>query len=135
MSDFINKIKGVSDSSHATGALYFLLIGLAASDIIPTPADFFVFKRGRTLRDQYFRGEITPAQYWEKTAFAYYTYNFFFWIIVGIIIISIGGEFGTKTKVLIAIVGIGAVSVILFQNIKKDELAQAASLESTIPKQ
>jgi hypothetical protein len=135
MSEFSSKIKGVTDSEHATGALYILLIGLALSDVIPTPADYFVFQRQRTLRDQYINGEITPAQYWQKTAFAYYTYNFLFWIIVGVIIICVGGDFGTKTKVLIGIVGIGAVAVILYKNIKKDELAKAMAAESLIPKQ
>lgn len=133
MSDFISSIKGVSNSEHATGALYFLLIGLAASDIIPTPADYFVFKKQRELRDQYFNSEITPTQYWEQSAIAYYTYNFIFWVLVGLIIILIGGEFNNKVKILIAIVGVGAVIAIIYKNIQKDEISNSASQESLIP--
>lgn len=135
MSDFTSRLKGVSNSEHATGALYFFLIGLALSDILPTPADYFVFKKQRNLRDEYFKNEITPVQYWEQSAIAYYLYNFIFWVLVGIIIVSFGSSFNNKAKILIAIIGIGAVSVILYNNIKKDEIAQSSQQELQIPKQ
>lgn len=134
MSHFGNQLSGVSKSKYAVGGLYLLLIGLAASDIIPTPADAAFFYQSKKLRDQYFNGEITPTEYWEKSAFAYYFYNFVFWILIGIIIVSIKGDFNTKAKWLIGLIGAGAVVAVLYKNIKKDELTQSLAKEALIPK-
>ncbi len=45
-------------------------VGLIASDIVPTVADYFVFKKDQELKEQLEKGEITPKQYsWSFNVF------------------------------------------------------------------
>jgi len=118
---FIKEIKGVSGSAHATGALYAFLAGLAISDAIPTVADAFYFSKQRKLRDEFIDKKITPAQYWEREAFAYYAYNVAWWVLVGAIVVGTKGDVAKKIKVAGALIGGGAVVAVLYKNIKKDE--------------
>ncbi len=131
---FVSQIKSVSKSNHATGALYTFLIGLAASDAIPTIADGFVFSKEKKLRDQYIKKEITPKQYWERNAWAYYSYNVLYWILVGAIVVNIKGDAVKKLKVAGAIIGGGAVVAVLYKNIKSDEKELADELNNPVPK-
>lgn len=126
-------IKSLGENIKTPATLYIFILGLALSDIIPTIADAFVFSKQRTLRDEYFNGTITPKQYWDKSAIVYYTYNFFYWIIIGIIIVSIKGDFQTKLKWLAGIVGAGVVFGVIYSNIKKDEKEKQLQQESLIP--
>lgn len=117
----IQELKGVSGSQYATGALYAGLIGLFVSDLIPTPADAFYFDRERKLRDKWKSGEITPEQYWEKSASNYYLYNAAWWLFVGTATVMTKGSAENKLITMGALIGGGAVIGVIYSNIKKDK--------------
>ena len=130
----VSQIKGLGTSGHAEAGIYVLMLGLLFSDLIPTPSDAAYFSYTRKLRDQYANKEITPKQYWEKTAGAYYLFNAIWWILLFVIVIMVGGGATNKLKVLLALLGSGAVIGVVYTNIKKDELAQSLAAEALIPK-
>lgn len=134
MASAASQVSSAFKSEHATAALYVLILGLALSDIVPTLADFFVFYENRKLREEYTAGTISPKQYWTKTAIAYYTYNFLYWVIIGVVVVNVPGGFSAKLKWLLGLAGAGAVIAILHSNITKDEQEQALAQEALIPK-
>ena len=71
----VSEVKALGGSDHSTAAIYVLMIGLLLSDIIPTPGDALFFSYTRGLRDKYINKEITPKQYWDRTAAGYYFFN------------------------------------------------------------
>ena len=124
----IKSIASGLKSEHGNALLYAGLIGLIASDLIPTPADALFFFQERKLRDKWSRGEITPKQYWEKKAVSYYLYNPLWWAIVAGITVSIKGDATTKLKAMGGLIGAGAVIGVLYKNIKTDEAQLAKDL-------
>ena len=120
-----NELKCVGSSQYATGALYAGLIGLFVSDLIPTPADAFYFDRERKLRDKWKSGEISPEEYWEKSASNYYLYNAAWWLLVGLATIYTKGMAENKIVTMGALIGGGAVIAVIHSNIQKDKNALA----------
>ena len=59
-----NPIESAVKSGHGTGLIYAGIIGLALSDIIPTPADALYFYRQQKLREEFEKGQISPKRYW-----------------------------------------------------------------------
>lgn len=129
-----SQISGVAHSDHSTGALYVLMAGLLLSDIIPTPSDAWYFSYTRKLRESYFAGTITPKQYWDRTALAYYGFNAIWWILLFFIVAYVPGTTSTKGKVLIGLLGAGIVFTVLHNNIVKDQKEQSLAQEALIPK-
>jgi len=95
--------------------------GLILSDIVPTIADFFVFKKDQELKEELEKGIITPKQYWEKFAFAYYTYNPIYWALLLGASMYLGKDYTQKRNIMISLITGGAVIGVLAKNIKKDE--------------
>lgn len=95
--------------------------GLVLSDIIPTVADYFVFKKDQELKEKLQKGEITPKEYWTKFAVAYYLYNPIYWALIIGISMYFGKDYTQKRNLLISLLAGGAVIGILSKNIKKDE--------------
>lgn len=116
------EIKNVGASQYATGALYAGLIGLFLSDLIPTPADAFYFDRERKLRDKWKSGEISPEDYWEKSASNYYLFNAAWWLTVGLATIYTKGTAQNKIVTMGALIGAGAVIAVIHSNIRKDKI-------------
>lgn len=114
------EISGAFQSPHATGVLYASILGAVLGDIIPTPADAVYFLYERKLRIKLIDKTITPAQYWERTAFAYYILNPIWWLLVFLVTIAIKGDAKKKMSVMFAMIGAGAVIGVLARNIKKD---------------
>lgn len=129
--EFVSQIKGLTKSEHATAALYVFIIGLALSDIIPTPGDALYFYLERNLRDQWKNGKITPQKYWELEALYYYSTNFLWWTIIFLVALYIPGTAKDKFKVAIAVIGAGMVIGVLFKNVEKDKIE--LQLESQVP--
>jgi hypothetical protein len=117
----LQTVKEGLKSNQGNAVLYAGLLGLFLSDVIPTPADFFVFKIEKKLRDRWKRGEISPQEYWEKKALAYYLLNPVWWAIVAGVTISIKGDANKKLKIVGALIGSGAVLAIIYKNIQKDK--------------
>lgn len=115
-----SELAGAFQSPHSTGALYASLVGATLGDIIPTPADAVYFLYERRLRVDLEAKKITPAQYWERTAFAYYILNPIWWILVFLITVSIKGDTKKKMQVMIGVIAAGIVFGVLARNIKKD---------------
>ncbi len=118
--DLISQISKVGKSEYAIGALYAGVIGMIASDIIPTPADALYFYKQRKWRVQLENGEISSRMYWTKDALGYYGFNFMWWLGVLGITVSIEGSAHKKLGVLGALIGTGAVVAILAKNVKDD---------------
>lgn len=104
-----------------TGLLYAGMIGLVASDIIPTPGDALYFHYVKKWRDQWTNGKLTSKQYWLREAAGYYLFNSVYWLSIGLIVYSIPGDFRKKAKVGLALAGTGIVAAVFFKNIQKDE--------------
>lgn len=134
MSDFGSQLKGVSGSQYATAAIYAGAIGLIVSDVIPTPADALYFWLERKLRDQWKQGKITPSQYWTREAIIYYGLNPLWWLLVLVLIVRAKGDASHKLKILLAIIGGGAVIGVIFKNVQLDT-AELAAEQALIPKQ
>jgi hypothetical protein len=96
-------------------------IGLIVSDVVPTIADYFVFRKDQQLKMQLEKGEITPKQYWEKFAVAYYLYNPLYWAALVGVSMYVGKDYTQKRNILIGLVGGGAAIAALAKNVKKDE--------------
>lgn len=120
------ELKGVSQSQYATGALYAGLIGLALSDLIPTPADAFYFRENRKLASQVKLGQLDIEDYLEKNANAYYLYNSGWYALVVLATIYTQGGIENKAFTLGAMIAGGAIASYLITNIHK----QQASPES-----
>jgi len=96
-------------------------IGLIVSDIVPTIADYFVFKKDSELKMQLEKGEITPKQYWQRFALVYYLYNPIYWAALIGASMYLGKDYAQKRNILLSLVAGGAVIGIIGKNIKKDE--------------
>jgi uncharacterized membrane protein YkvI len=108
-------------SKHKTQILLALGAGLIISDIVPTIADYYVFKKDQELKEKLEKGEITPKQYWERFAFAYYAYNPMYWALLVGASMYFGKDYAQKRNILISLIAGGAVIGVLFKNIQKDE--------------
>jgi hypothetical protein len=83
---FVSELKGVGGSQFVNGAVYAVLVGLMLS-VVPTPADAIYFNYARTLREQYFAGTITPAQYWGRSVAVYYGASAGWYIVLALIVL------------------------------------------------
>lgn len=117
-------IQSAIKSGHGTGILYAGLIGLALSDIIPTPADALYFYNQQRLKEKFSKKEITPNEYWFKEGANYYGLNLLWWLtVIGVVSITKGG-LKRKASVGIGMVAAGAVLGVIALNIKKDKELQ-----------
>lgn len=103
-----------------TGLLYAGMLGLIASDIIPTGGDFLYFKKHKEWRDKWAKGELTSKQYWTRELLGYYTFNSGWWLMVGLAV-YFTPKYENKLKVGLALIGTSAVAAIIYKNITKDE--------------
>lgn len=111
-------------SGHGVGILYAGLIGLALSDIIPTPADALYFYNQQRLKEKFAKKEITPDKYWFKEGANYYGLNLLWWLtVIGVVSITKGG-LKKKASVGIGVIAAGAVIGVIALNIKKDKELQ-----------
>jgi uncharacterized membrane protein YkvI len=111
-------------SGHGVGILYAGLIGLALSDIIPTPADALYFYNQQRLKEKFTKKEITPDKYWFKEGANYYGLNLLWWLtVIGVVSITKGG-LKKKASVGVGVIAAGAVIGVIALNIKKDEELQ-----------
>jgi hypothetical protein len=120
MKKFFEEIGNASKGEYGAGVLYAGAVGLILSDIVPTPADALYFYTEKKLRDKWKNGEITPEQYWKKTAMAYYLYNPIWWILVIAVIFIVPGDVSKKAKIGLAVAGAGAVIGVIYRNYSQD---------------
>jgi hypothetical protein len=120
MKKFFEEIGNASKGEYGSGVLYAGAVGLILSDIVPTPADALYFYTEKKLRDKWKNGEITPEQYWKKTAMAYYLYNPIWWILVIAVIYNVPGDVAKKAKIGLAVAGAGAVIGVIYRNYSQD---------------
>jgi len=118
----INEIKKTFNSDFGVGALYIGGISLILSDIIPTPADALYFSLIQKEKRKLENKEITPKQYWTREALYYYGLNPIWWTLVLGAMYFTKGDYISKGKVGLAIIGAGAVFGVLNKNIEKDQL-------------
>jgi len=118
-------VKEIRNAVQVKGAgeavLYAGLIGLVLSDIIPTPADAVYFRMMEKNKKKLNAGEITPRQYWTRDALLYYGLNPLWWSLVLLTVWKTKGEAQDKMKIVVALIGAGAVVGVLAKNIKEEE--------------
>jgi len=112
-----------------TGLLYAGLIGLVASDIIPTIGDAAFIGFQRKLRDKWAKGEIDSKTYWRKELGNYYLLNSGWWLIIGVAV-YLTPKYENKIKVGLALIGASAVAAIIYKNIQKDEKEQLQQINA-----
>lgn len=136
------KERKVNLFSGQKGLVYAGALGLVVADIIPTPADAVYFHLNRYLRDLWKQGTITPQSYWFWETASYYSLNPIWWGLVFLILLSTGKTAQDKLKILLALIGSGAVVGVLYQNVKRDvaqlqmdnQIVQGLSTNSIIAK-
>ena len=116
-----DSIKSAISSGHGNAIVYAGALGLLLSDVIPTPADGVYFWLMKKERDKYNNKEITAKQYWTREALAYYGLNPLWWSLVLGALYYTKGDYTSKLKVGMGLIGAGAVAGVLYQNIKQDE--------------
>lgn len=128
--------KDIASSSEQQKRLLLLtgMVGLVASDIIPTPADGIYFYLERGLRDGYINGTITPKQYWAWKTIYYYGLNPLWWLAVLGVTASIHADVKHKLYIASGIIGAGAVAGVIMNNIKKDIEQQSKESIVVVPK-
>lgn len=120
----MNSIGNAIKAGHGTGILYAGILGLALSDIIPTPADALYFHNQQKWKEQLAKKEITPEQFWRKELIGYYGYNFGWWLIFLGAVVSVKGDFRKKSEIAIGLLAAGAVVGVIAKNIQKDKELQ-----------
>lgn len=121
---FVSDIKTGVKSGHGTALLYAGMLGLIASDILPTGADAVYFWRERKLRDDWKNGKITAKQYWLRETILYYGLNPLYWALIMAAVIAVKGTVAHKTKLAVALIGAGAAVGVVFSNLRKDTAQQ-----------
>lgn len=101
--------------------IYAAIIGAAIGDALPTVADFVYFNKQQELKEKLNNGEIEPKEYWKKEALYYYGTNSAYWALIALILYNIKGDYHTKIKAALWIIGGSAVLGILAKNIRKDD--------------
>src|ERR1035437_9766469 len=121
MSDIKEQVSGITNGKYATGGLYILFLGFAAGNFLPTIGDGIYFIINSRLRDKWKRGEISAKEYWLKDGLSYYIIPASWWLLLGGIIVGVGGDFKTKSKIAIGLISGSAVLGIILKKIFEDE--------------
>ena len=117
MHKIFQDISKASEGKYSNGVLYAGAMGLRRQRQMCIRDSFYSEKR---LRDKWKAGEITPKQYWERTAMAYYLYNPIWWTLVLGALYYTKGDFKDKAKIGLAVVGAGAVIGVIYRNYTQD---------------
>jgi hypothetical protein len=120
MKKVFEEILKASKGEYGAGVLYAGAVGLALSDMIPTPANALYFYTEKKLRDKWKAGEITPEKYWKKTAMAYYVGKPIWWILVLGVVFHVDGDLTKKAKIGLTMVGVGAIIGIIYKKYSQD---------------
>lgn len=102
--------------------IFAALIGASVGDFIPTIGDAIYFTQQQKLKEKLNLGLISPEQYWKREALYYYTTNSLYWLIIALILYKIKGDYHTKIKVGLWILGGSAVFGVIHKNISKDKI-------------
>lgn len=104
-----------------TGALYIALLSAAVGNLLPSPADAWIFYRQREDKEKWATGEITSKQYWGRQMLWYYASAPVWYGALFAGVYFFGKT--TKQKLMIAtgVIGGGAIIGVVANNIKKDD--------------
>ena len=115
-------IKKIIDQGNGDAIIYTALGAAILANCIPTIADGFYFYKQQQWNSLVQKGEITPEQYWTRDVIGYYTITAGYYAIVLVTIVSLKQKsFSTKSKILLGLVGGGAVISVVLKNIQKDK--------------
>lgn len=115
---------GFSDvvkSGNGNTLIITALVAAAIANALPTPADGFYFSMQQEIKEKLEKGEITPKEYWTKDILHYYTFTAAWYVFLILLVLAIGGEYKTNSKILIVIISGGLVFGAWKKNIEKDE--------------
>lgn len=119
-------IKKAIDNGNGDAIIYTALIAAMLANAVPTIADGYFFYKQQKWNEQKDKGLITPQQYWSRAVISYYTITAGYYGIVLLTMMALGKtSYSTKSKILLATLGGGAVIGVAIKNIQKDkEIAQ-----------
>ncbi len=105
-----------------------LAVGITAivTDLIPTPADYFVFEAQQRNNERKEKGLETPKQYWWNEAGYYYLYNPIYYAGVLGLTMLLGKDFDTKVYIALGALSAGSLFYVIAKNIKSDEKLKIA---------
>ena len=127
-------IKKAIDNGDGNTIIYTALLAACVANFLPTVADsaYFYFQDKWTKEKE--DGTMSPEKFWALDAGGYYFFTAFYYAIVLTTMVAMGKtSYSTKAKVLLSLVGGGAVVGVVFKNIQTDKkLAEdKAKLSST----
>ena len=91
------------------------------ANCIPAPADAIYFYRQRIDKKELEEGKITPKQYWIRDTIGYYGYTALWYALVFGILQAAGGDYKTKARILLGLLGAGLVVGVVMKNIEEDQ--------------
>ena len=121
------EIKAALNNGNGNAIVYTALIAAIVANCTPTPADALFFYREQVDKELLEKKQITPKQYWVRNTIGYYAYTAGWYALCLTVILSVGGTYQTKAKILLGLISGGLVVGVIAKNIQKDnEIAQAA---------
>jgi hypothetical protein len=111
----------VIDNGNGNAIIYTAVLAAIVANCMPTPADAIYFWRQSVDKDLLESGMITPKQYWIRDVSGYYLYTAAWYGLVFTILNATGGNYQTKSKILLALLSAGLVVGVVAKNIQKDE--------------
>lgn len=108
MSNLASNIGAVTGGKYANAVLYAGLFTLLATEALPSPADVIYNDVEKRIREKWKKGEITPQQYYKKSANSLYMIQPLWWGFALSLVYFWDGDFYTKLKVAAIVVGTGA---------------------------
>ena len=111
--------KVVGDGNGNT-IIYTALLAAALANLIPTPFDSVYFLRQQKLKQQLENGEISVENYWAHDIIEYYIWTALWYFLLFIIVYAMQNKYKSNLKLLMALIGVGAVLGVYFKNVNKD---------------
>ena len=115
-------IKRAIDNGDGNTIIYTALLAACVANFLPTLADsaYFLYQDKWTKEKE--DGTISPEMFWALDAGGYYFFTAFYYAIVLTTMIAMGKtSYSTKAKILLSLVGGGAVVGVILKNIQTDK--------------
>ena len=116
----IADIKQQINSGNGNTIIYTAVLAAVIANAMPTPADAIYFWRQQIDKEQLEAGKITPKQYWSRDVFGYYFYTAAWYATVLGVLAAAGGDYKTKARILLGLMGAGLVVGVIAKNIERD---------------
>lgn len=115
-------IKDIIKDGNGNTLIVVALGAAALANCIPTVADGYYFYLQQKWKHELNEGKINPSQYWKYNIVNYYTITAGYYVMLLLLMLALKkNDFSFNMKLLLAMVGGGAVVAVAIKNIEKDE--------------